>query len=194
MNAAAIVLRLKRYRLSLTLFVFIAAVIEWSRHLRSHVLWSDQDAEHLGGVVLLILGLGLRSWAAGMIHKGRRLATDGPYALVRHPLYLGSLLMMIGFAEIIEDRFALVAGVLVIVVTHWPAIRREEGELARRFGRAWEVYRQNTGLLLPRRPSQGVWAPWDGRQWRQNREWRVIVRTLVLLACLEWWNTWAQKL
>ncbi len=58
-----------------------------------------------GEVMLVIIGLAVaafgqvfRIYAAGFIHKNKQLASTGPYALVRHPLYLGNFLILFGFA------------------------------------------------------------------------------------------------
>jgi len=50
----------------------------------------------LYGGILAALGALLRLWASGHIDKGRALATEGPYAFTRNPLYLGSFLMALG--------------------------------------------------------------------------------------------------
>src|SRR5947207_6187061 len=59
------------------------------------------------GVLLVFFGLLVRSWAAGTLRKQRELATTGPYAFVRHPLYFGSFLMMVGFGTLIHDPITL---------------------------------------------------------------------------------------
>jgi hypothetical protein len=50
------------------------------------------------GVVLVFLGIAARLWASGHIKKNKALATDGPYAYVRHPLYVGNITLGFGFA------------------------------------------------------------------------------------------------
>src|ERR1700751_5187443 len=50
------------------------------------------------GSVLIVLGLVIRALASGHVRKNEALATTGPYAYTRNPLYLGSLLIGIGFA------------------------------------------------------------------------------------------------
>ena len=49
------------------------------------------------GASVSLLGLALRAWAAGHIRKNAQLATSGPYAFTRNPLYLGSFLLGLGF-------------------------------------------------------------------------------------------------
>src|SRR6267142_808168 len=51
----------------------------------------------LAGVTVSVLGLLLRAWAAGHIRKNSELATSGPYAHTRNPLYLGNFLLGLGF-------------------------------------------------------------------------------------------------
>jgi protein-S-isoprenylcysteine O-methyltransferase Ste14 len=48
--------------------------------------------------VIVVLGLAVRLWASGFIVKNKELATNGPYALVRHPLYVGSIFILIAFS------------------------------------------------------------------------------------------------
>lgn len=179
-----------RYRLHFSFFVFVALALEWQLNDggRPHPLSSLGDLEHPLGMGLVALGLWLRSWAAGVIDKRKALATAGPYALVRHPLYLGSFLIALGLVEIMEDRLALAAVVLVTFAIYIPTIRREERFLAERFGAAWQRYAAGTPAFLPRRCARLVSGEWCGHQWWRNREWRVVVRTIVVIAFLEWWN------
>jgi len=183
-----------RYRLHLSFFVFIALVLEWQLDDggRAHALWSLADAEHPFGIALVVAGLALRSWAAGVIDKRRALATVGPYALVRHPLYLGSFTIALGLAEIMEDRLALAIVVLLTLALYIPTIRREERFLAERFGEAWRRYAAGTPALLPRAGARLAGSDWSGQRWWRNREWRVVVRTVVVIALLEWWNSVAR--
>src|SRR3979409_1942347 len=50
------------------------------------------------GIPVSLLGLALRAWAAGCVAKNRQLATGGPYAFVRNPLYIGTLMVAAGLA------------------------------------------------------------------------------------------------
>jgi len=62
-----------------------------------------RPAWHLWGIPLVVLGEALRTWAAGHLLKDERLTVGGPYAFVRDPLYLGSLLSALGFLAIVGD-------------------------------------------------------------------------------------------
>jgi len=50
------------------------------------------------GVAISLLGLALRAWAAGCLAKNQQLATAGPYAYTRNPLYLGTLMVAAGLS------------------------------------------------------------------------------------------------
>ena len=78
------------------------------------------------GLPIAAMGLGLRAWAAGHLAKNQRLATGGPYAYVRNPLYLGTALAAAGLA--IASRQALLAALFVAVfgLVYLPAIELEE--------------------------------------------------------------------
>lgn len=183
-----------RYRLHLSFFTFIALALEWQLNDggRAHALLNLADAEHPLGMALVVTGLALRSWAAGVIDKRRALATVGPYALVRHPLYLGSFAIALGLAEIMEDRLALAAVVLLTLALYVPTIRREERFLVGRFGDTWRDYAAATPAFLPRLRLAFASGAWRVQRWWHNREWRVVVRTVVVIALMEWWNAMTQ--
>lgn len=181
---------LARYRLRLSFFAFVALVVEWQLddRGRAHSLLTAQDVEHPLGLSLLVAGMLLRSWATGVIRKRIRLTTEGPYALVRHPLYLGSFLMAVGFALIMEDRLALAVVLAGTPLIYVPTIRGEERQLARNFAGAWDAYAARTGRVLPRFPLRVSRGEWSWQRWLANREWRVWFRTPLILLAIEWWN------
>ncbi|MDH4255479.1 MAG: hypothetical protein OEX13_13260, partial [Gammaproteobacteria bacterium] len=61
--------------------------------------WVAQPVEALYwvGAALFALGTAVRLWASGVIAKNKQLATSGPYVYVRHPLYVGNILILYGF-------------------------------------------------------------------------------------------------
>lgn len=179
---------IRHHRPQLAFLVGIVIVIEWSRHVRSHPLTSLDDPEHIGGLLLFASGVLLRSWAAGIIRKGRDLATEGPYSLIRHPLHAGALLMWLGFTGILEDRFALALILMAIPLIYLNVIRGEEHGLADRFGDEWLRYKDKIPGLIPRRIRPVPGGEWRWEQWWSNREWRVIFWTAVMLPVLELWN------
>lgn len=146
-----------------------------------------------GGAVLVVVGLMIRAWAAGHLRRERPLTTSGPYAYVRHPLYLGSAFVLAGFA-VAAGRAALAAAIgLYFVLVFLPVVRREERERAALAPEGYAAYRARVPALVPYRGAyrspEGAGARCAWRVWRANREWRGEVGCLVLLALL-----WAKML
>jgi hypothetical protein len=115
------------------------------------------------GAALVILGVAARLWASGHIKKNKALATDGPYAYVRHPLYVGNLTLGFGFSLASGLWWSLPLLTAVLLAFYPPAIRREDEKLHRRFKEEWEQWRKGTRALIPRltpyRPGQrGRWS------------------------------------
>jgi protein-S-isoprenylcysteine O-methyltransferase Ste14 len=101
------------------------------------------------GLPVSIAGLALRAWAAGCLAKNQQLATGGPYAFTRNPLYLGTLLVAAGLA--IASRSlglgALFAAVFLLV--YLPVIQLEEQHLRRLFP-DYAAYAEEVPALWPR--------------------------------------------
>ena len=138
------------------------------------------------GWVIIIGGLLLRSWAAGILHKERTLATNGPYSLTRHPLYMGTFLSALGFAVLLNEIgfYAMVLALFFLV--YLPKMRQEERKMAARFGEQWDGFKQTTFMIFPRRFPPPILAPWQPSQWWLNKEYRAILPAAILLALMEW--------
>lgn len=173
------------HRVRASFFIFIALWAEWASHARPLPL----DIVCGSGALLVIAGAFLRSWAAGIIEKRTVLATQGPYALTRHPLYLGSFMIMMGFALALEDKLAIIGTAAVILFIYLPTIRNEERLLGERFGNAWLRYTTATGLFLPKRMPAQIRAPWHFDRWRHHREYRAFVAVLLSLLLFELWRS-----
>ena len=115
----------------------------------------------LGGAVALV-GVLIRAWASGHISKNERLATSGPYAHSRNPLYLGSFLIAAGFA-VAAHWSLLVAVVAFFLLIYYPTMRREIANIQERFPDAYARYATNVPLFFPRP------APWRGDPASTNR-------------------------
>lgn len=108
------------------------------------------------GALLIAAGLGLRLSALGCIagNKKRVLVTWGIYRYLRHPLYCGSLLFLVGFCMLAGSLSAAVLAGLVFVGLYLPVVRAEERFLAFRFGAEWRTYCEHTWTLVPRLSTQ----------------------------------------
>ncbi|MFC5860791.1 methyltransferase family protein [Acidicapsa dinghuensis] len=118
------------------------------------------DGARIAGVVLTVLGLGFAIWAR--VHLGRNwsgqpsmkvgheLITSGPYNIVRHPIYTGLLVALLG-AGLVYGPLWMVALLFVIVMFLW-RIHREEGYMMELFPDVYPAYQERTKALIP-----GVW-------------------------------------
>jgi protein-S-isoprenylcysteine O-methyltransferase Ste14 len=78
------------------------------------------------GASLVIPGLVIRALASGHLQKNEQLATGGPYAYIRNPLYLGSLILSVGFALAARSWWIVAGIVILFFVIYLPVIRSEE--------------------------------------------------------------------
>ena len=140
------------------------------------VLASPTRRSLLVGALVGLLGEAIRIWAAGHLEKGREVTTSGPYAWMRHPLYLGSSIMGAGLA--IAARNAIVAALVFfyLLVTIAAAIRTEEAHLTTKFGRAYPAYREGAATPGARRFSLARAV--------RNHEYRAAIGFLAALALL----------
>lgn len=77
------------------------------------------------GAILTIFGILLRTWAADVIIKNEKLTVSGPHALFRHPLYIGSFLMVLGYCFILGDWYLFILLFLMVVGIYCPkSVRR----------------------------------------------------------------------
>jgi len=144
----------------------------------------------LCGAVLAFAGLLLRAWAAGHLAKNQRLATGGPYAYTRNPLYLGSAVMGLGGAVAGRSWLAGGAFALLFVLVYWPVMQREARFLRKEFLVLFEAYARHVPLFFPRL------SPWLDRgerfEWRlylRNREYEAAAgyAGVMLLLALKMW-------
>lgn len=139
------------------------------------------------GIGLILGGLILRSWAAAILRKGEALASQGPYSAGRHPLYLGSTLMVVGFCVFVGDWWASAMLLAAWGVTYPATIANEEAQLAIRYPRDWPAYAACTPRLgLFRLPTS--LGPVSLRTWLKNREYKAVLSCVVGVVALEVWR------
>lgn len=111
-----------------------------------------------GGLCLVLTGLGVRAWAAGSAGRhtrsakveGSKLATGGPYAHVRNPIYLGSIILGIGMVLLIGDRRLLAPCALTFLGLYSGLIPAEEDFLSQQFPDEYGAYCRHVPRLIPR--------------------------------------------
>jgi len=137
----------------------------------------------LAGLPVSILGLGIRAWAAGHLAKNETLATAGPYAFTRNPLYLGTALVAAGLL-IGARSWWLAAGFgAIFVLVYFPVIELESQHLSQLFA-SYAAYCQRVPLLVPRLTPAGPVSGWRGRLYKKNQEWKGLLAFTIALAFL----------
>jgi protein-S-isoprenylcysteine O-methyltransferase Ste14 len=157
-------------------FLFFAALLHWCWLLAGLVLLARrrgifQDTAFVHGEDAVARGAGALLFIAGNLlyfaarralrsnlqlaatppRDGNTLVTGGPYARIRHPIYLGEILIALGLALVVGSWIFL--AIAAVILLFLPAvIAREEGQLAAAFGGAWDAHALRTRRLIP-----GIW-------------------------------------
>jgi protein-S-isoprenylcysteine O-methyltransferase Ste14 len=151
----------------------------------------------LAGGIVAAFGLLVRAAASGHLRKDEQLATTGPYATTRNPLYLGSAFLAAGFIIAGDTLWAgLIVG-LYFAVFYFAVIRDEEADLRKRFGAAFEQYAARTPSFFPGfRAPKGEAPPentsassFSWAQYRRNREYQALLGTIAGLGVV-WLRMW----
>lgn len=143
----------------------------------------------VGGAIAFI-GVLVRAWASGHISKNERLATTGPYAHTRNPLYFGSFLIAAGFA--IAAHWALLLLVLAFfVLIYAPTMQRERANISGRFPEAYEAYAANVPAFVPRPTPWKATHPDDGggfsiQLYMKHGEWKAGLTYVLVMTWLTW--------
>jgi protein-S-isoprenylcysteine O-methyltransferase Ste14 len=137
---------------------FVFLLDPWMRFLSLPI--TPQDAPFgIAGLALDLAGVGFAIWArlvlganwSGIVvtaKRGHELVQTGPYAIVRHPIYAGILLAMIGTA-LTEGRLASYVGLLAGFVAIMIRVGIEEQLMSRNFPTTYEAYQRRTSKLVP---------------------------------------------
>jgi protein-S-isoprenylcysteine O-methyltransferase Ste14 len=127
-------------RLRVPFGFLLVAVFAW---------FSNPTAASLAaGLPVSLAGLALRAWAAGCLAKNRQLATGGPYAYTRNPLYLGTLLVAAGLAAAARSLWLAVLFAAVFALIYLPVIQLEEQHLRKLFPE-YAAYADRVPAILP---------------------------------------------
>lgn len=132
---------------------------------RAHYSWlgtrfaPDTTALAVSGVVLTAAGVAFAMWSrfvlgenwssAVSIRKNHELIRMGPYRTMRHPIYTGMLLGLLGTVLVVGEVRGLLA-LVIFWLGFYHKARKEEASLTREFGAGFEAHAQHTGMFLPR--------------------------------------------
>ncbi len=146
----------------------------------------------IGGAIALI-GVLVRAWAAGHIRKNASLATSGPYAHTRNPLYFGSFLIACGFA--IAAHWSLLIAVIVFFgLIYYPTMQREIANISGWFPDSYPNYAKNVPLFVPRpipwRGDENSNKRFDFALYMRHGEWKAALTYVLAMIWLAFRSTW----
>jgi len=154
-----------------------------------YIFFARPDPLTLGlGAGIAFVGLLVRAWAAGHIVKNDRLATTGPYAHTRNPLYFGSFLIACGFA-LIASRWLLLAVGAFWLLVYGPVIRKEREYVSGLYPDAYARWARHVPAFVPRPfpwrdGNDGEGAPFSLALYLRHREWQAGLVYVVAMAWL----------
>jgi protein-S-isoprenylcysteine O-methyltransferase Ste14 len=140
------------------------------------------------GALVGIIGISLRAWAAGYLHKQEVLTVTGPYAYTRNPLYLGSAFLTAGAAIAAHSWLSALILIAYFSVVYSVVMRKEENELRPRHRQAFDRYAAAVPQFFPRLtpaelPTEGE-ARFSPAQYKKNHEWQAALGFVLLLVVL----------
>src|SRR5229473_1720070 len=142
----------------------------------------------LQGALTGVLGLLVRAYAAGYLHKQEVLTVTGPYAYTRNPLYFGSAILALGAGIATRSWISALILIIYFAVFYSIVMGREARELHLRHGASFEDYARAVPLFVPRLTAAKLPGDSAGSfslaQYKKNHEWQAAVGFLLLLLVL----------
>lgn len=139
----------------------------------------------LVGLPISVLGLWLRAWATGHLAKDQRLARTGPYAYIRNPLYIGTLIVATGILIAARDVRLGIIFSLAFSLIYLPVIELEEQHLREIFP-AYATYAAQVNRFLPVSKCSGVQGRFSWPLYKRNEEYKALLGFLLATAWLVW--------
>ncbi len=163
------------------------------------LLAASSDRQFRIGVPVVLFGLFIRLWANGYVGHQKvnytgtssaeakigRLITAGPYAHVRHPLYVGTFVIALGIGMIVGHPLVIILGAVALVIIYRRKMEEEERTLLDECGEAFTLYKKSVASwmpsLVPYKIRNGQWS-WQGIF--ASKEWKTDIWVLVFLIAL----------
>jgi len=164
----------RRVRVPLS-FAFAAAYLWLAQPTITSILLST---------IWIVSGIVLRGLASGHLQKNERLATTGPYAYVRNPLYLGSVILALGFTIAARSSWVGLGLLLLFLGIYLPVIRDEEAFLRERFPEFADYALRVPRLLPSLRVSSTSTGEFSWALYWKHREYNAALGSLAMLAAL----------
>ena len=138
-------------------------------------------------ISLILLGLATRMYASGFVLKNKELSTTGPYAFVRHPLYTGNIMILIGLCLINGFFWSFVTAFIFLWFYYPTAIEYEDRKLKSLFPDTWEEWASMTPALMPKMDLNGkIFSKLDLRSWSLKKSLVANYEPVIVVYVLVW--------
>lgn len=136
------------------------------------------------GAGISLFGVLIRALASGHVRKNEELTTTGPYGYTRNPLYLGSIVIAVGFAIAARSLWIGIVLVVLFLAIYLPVIRSEEEFLRGKFAN-FDGYVKRVPRLLPRLTSASAEPGSFSRElYLRHREYNALIGTVLMVSAL----------
>ena len=138
-------------------------------------------------ISIILLGLATRMYASGFVLKNKELSTTGPYAFVRHPLYTGNIMILIGLCLINGFFWSFVTACIFLWFYYPTAIEYEDRKLKSLFPDTWEEWASMTPALMPKMDLNGkIFSRLDLRSWSLKKSLVANYEPVIVVYVLVW--------
>jgi len=135
------------------------------------------------GSLVTVLGLAIRAIASGQLKKNEMLAMSGPYSYTRNPLYLGSIVIGVGFALAARSVWVWILLAALFLAIYVPVIRSEEAFLRASFP-DFESYAARVPRLLPRWSGESLTANFSRELYLKHREYNALLGAALMMVAI----------
>jgi protein-S-isoprenylcysteine O-methyltransferase Ste14 len=143
------------------------------------IIWYMDPAWLLPGFLVSMFGEAIQLWCFASLDKGRTLAFNGPYAIVRNPMYLGRYFILLGGLMLLGQWWVVAAFTVVYYFYMVNRVKREEEYLRGPLGEPYVDYLRTVNRFLPGAPKPGSrLAFWDWKLLKRNHGTTNLIATL----------------
>lgn len=141
------------------------------------------DRSLLGGIGFILAGLLVRIWANGYAIKLDKLTTSGPYSFVRHPLYLGTMCIAVGFMIMLKLYYIGVLFMTLLITVYTRTVQKEEVMLEQKFREAFLRYRRKVPAFWPAvfPYREGEKWPYSFKRFLRSQEYKLTIWILFIV-------------
>lgn len=138
---------------------FIFPILYLGLFIPSPELVENTNVTTITGLLLIMLGIVVRSATIGLEYIVRggvkrtifadKLVVSGIYDVCRNPMYLGNILLLLGFGIFANSIIFTLIYFPIYLFIYWSIIKAEEEYLIKKFGKEFEIYKQNVNAIFP---------------------------------------------